>query len=138
MDLNRKVVLIVDDETDNLLVLKAALELLYGTTTHIAKDGAEALQILQTMHPALVLADLSMPTMNGFELLAKIKSDPGLQDLCVIAVTAHAMVSDRDQVQRSGFDGYLSKPLRVEFLLQDLDRALFKQEVACVQTCTGD
>jgi CheY-like chemotaxis protein len=112
-------VLIVDDEPDNLGVSKAILEF-HGARVHTAKDGKEGLEILSGITPNVILLDLSMPHMDGWQLLKEIRSTPRLADLPVIAVTAHAMQGDRDKALEAGFDDYIPKPFRIATFVQDL------------------
>ena len=69
--------------------------------------------------PDVVLLDVSLPGMDGLEVLARIREDPALRDVPVVAVTAHAMAGDRDRYLASGFDGYVPKPIVDEQLLID-------------------
>ncbi len=137
MELHGKIVLVVDDEPDNVLVLQCALEVLYGTTVYVARDGLDAMELLKSLRPDLVLADLSMPNMDGFQLRQALETRQDLKDTQIVAVTAHAMLSDRDRVQAAGFDGYLSKPIRVEHLEGDIAAGLFEPEVMDEPACFG-
>ncbi len=116
-------VLIVDDEPDNLGVSKAVLDF-HGATTYVARDGKEGLDLLSQIMPTVVLLDLSMPQMDGWQLLKEIRATPRLAHLPVIAVTAHAMQGDRERVLQAGFDGYIPKPYRVATLVQDVKACL--------------
>ena len=116
-------VLIVDDEPDNLSVVADVLEF-YGMSVKTARDGEAGLGILQSYMPTLILLDLSMPKMDGWEMLKRVKAEQALQTVPVVALTAHAMPGDRKRVYDAGFDGYLTKPIAVPTLLQDLRAAL--------------
>ncbi len=101
----------------------------------IAVDGAEALSLATTEHPDLILMDLSLPIMNGWDATRKIKANPETQDIPVIALTAHAMSGDRQKALEAGCDDYDSKPIEFPRLLgkmkAQLERlAAYKSEEA--------
>jgi CheY-like chemotaxis protein len=127
-------VLVVDDEPDNLAVVADVLEF-YGMTVKVAKDGEKGLEILQDFTPTLILLDLSMPKMDGWEMLKRVKSEQALQSVPVVALTAHAMSEDKKRVLAAGFDGYLKKPIAVITLIEDL-RATIERESA-VESCSA-
>jgi two-component system, cell cycle response regulator DivK len=116
-------VLLVDDEPDNLEVVAETLEF-HGVTVRVANNGVQGLEVLNDFFPDLILTDLSMPLMDGWELRAHIKANPTIQSIPVIAVSAHAMNGDRERALEAGFDGYLTKPIRVPTLLDDLRAAV--------------
>jgi CheY-like chemotaxis protein len=80
-------------------------------------NGADALAGLRTSLPDLVLLDISLPGMDGNEILARIRNDERLRPLPVIALTAHAMAGDREKYLSAGFDDYITKPIVDETLL---------------------
>ena len=116
-------ILIVEDEPDNLSV---AIKILTfnGATVTVAHDGQEGLEVLETMTPHLILSDLSMPKVDGWEMLRSIRADPRLSGLPVIALTAHAMAGDKERVMEAGFDGYIVKPFMLDAFLQEIERCL--------------
>src|SRR5688572_25646221 len=116
-------VLVVDDEMDNLEVLVESLEY-YGLNVTSANNGAEALALLQTIQPNLILLDLSMHQMDGWEAKTRIKSNPATSHIPVLALSAHAMPGDPERAIDAGFDGYLTKPLSIPTLMDDLRKAL--------------
>jgi two-component system, cell cycle response regulator DivK len=116
-------VLIVDDEPDNLGVPSKVITH-YGGKVQTACNGEEALQMLGTYHPTFILLDLSMPVMDGWTMLGRLRSDPALMNIPVIALTAHAMEVDRERALAVGFDGYISKPFRLDSLLRDITACL--------------
>ncbi len=123
IDMTGWTVLIVDDEPDNVGVAKMVLEF-HGAKTLIAENGQQGLDLLERETPALVLLDLSMPVLNGWELVKQIRAMPRLKDLTVIAVTAHAMKGDREKVLEAGFDSYIAKPFRVDSFLDEIAKCL--------------
>ncbi len=98
---------IVEDNPDNLLLFQAILEGVYAVTAY--ETGPEALQGLQQQPPDLVLLDISLPEMDGTEVLRRLRQDPTLRHLPVIALTAHAMAGDREAFLAAGFDEYITK-----------------------------
>lgn len=119
-------VLLVEDNPINQLVARAILEKLPGQLAlWVANHGAEALQLLEA-HPDinLVLMDLHMPVLNGFETLKKIREDERWSTLPVVAMTAQALEGDRDSCLQAGFNDYLSKPFLPEHLEQVLKNYL--------------
>ncbi len=120
-----KRIAVVEDNADNRLLVAALLEDLYEITEYAT--GAEALAGLQRQRPDLVLLDISLPEMDGTELLEWIRSRPDLYDLPVIALTAHAMAGDRERYLGQGFDDYITKPILDEKeLLEAIRRGLEK------------
>src|SRR5690242_10110102 len=112
-------VLAVDDEPDSLEVLSEVL-MMHDATVKTASSGQEALALLQTFQPTLVISDLSMPGMDGYQLLHKLKHMEGREATPVIALTAHAMSGDKERIMAAGFSGYVSKPLRIATLVTDI------------------
>ncbi|NET56631.1 MAG: response regulator [Symploca sp. SIO2E6] len=112
-------VLVVDDDEDNLLLMTHVLDHL-GFSWITAVDGMSALKIAHTAQPALILLDILMPQMNGAEVLARLKEDSKIKKIPVIAVTALANTSEREDIMLAGFDDYVSKP----YMLEDVEAAL--------------
>src|SRR5258708_1996782 len=116
-------VLVVDDEADSLLVAQTILELC-GATVCSAANGKAGLEMARQKRPHFIISDLSMPEVNGWQMVRQIKTIPMLQDIPVIALTAHAMVGDRQRAMEAGFHNYLTKPLRPDTFINDLLRLL--------------
>jgi len=116
-------VLIVDDDPDNVGVLELVLGF-HNADTRIAASGKECLRLLREETPTLLLVDIQMPGMTGYELLEQIRAHDAWRDLPVVAVTAHAMRGDADRIMRAGFDGYISKPVDVASLVDNLHSIL--------------
>jgi two-component system CheB/CheR fusion protein len=108
-------VLVVDDNRDAAESSSLLLEVL-GAETHVANDGREALVALETFPADLVLLDLGMPGMDGFEVARRIRSDPAHRDLKLVAVTGWGQEEDRLRSREAGFDDHLVKPTGVEAL----------------------
>lgn len=112
-------VLIVDDEPDNLGV-PAELLSFFGATVHLAENGEEALQVLDKVEPTFILLDLSMPVMDGWQVIEKIRKNPQREKMTVIALTAHAMAGDRERVMEAGFNGYITKPIMIDSFVDEI------------------
>ncbi len=119
-------ILVAEDNAVNRELLRELLEA-RGYTVFEACDGQEALQMIEESLPELLLLDIGMPVLDGFAVIRRIRENPRLALLPVVAVTAYAMQGDREKILRSGFDGYLSKPLSPSTLTAELDRLLTKQ-----------
>ncbi len=114
MDISKCNVLLVDDNEQNLELLLAYLEDL-GCTLRTAKDGIEALEQVKQQAPDLILLDVMMPRMSGFQVCSKIKKDPITAEIPIVMVTALNEVSDVERAVESGADDFLTKPVnRVE------------------------
>lgn len=87
-----------------------------------AADGEEGLQVARTRQPNLILMDISLPVLDGFEATRRIKQDPALQHIPVIAVTAHARPADEQRALDAGCDGYLSKPYSLRDFLAVVEK----------------
>lgn len=116
-------VLIAEDNAVNRELLRELLGL-RGYTVLEACDGQEALRIIEQTPPELLLLDIGMPVMDGFAVIRRIRENPRLAKLPVVAVTACAMRGDQERILNSGFDGYLSKPINSSSLASELDRVL--------------
>jgi two-component system, cell cycle response regulator DivK len=112
-------IVVIDDEEDSLMVAQVILDE-YGANTHTASNGEEGVALIQSVKPKFVISDLSMPVLDGWGVINKMQRDPILKEIPAIALTAHAMVGDRERAVAAGFHNYLTKPLTVETFIQDL------------------
>ena len=114
-------IVLVDDEPDSLEVALRWLKLA-GARVLTATNGREGLQLVRVTQPRLVITDLSMPEIDGWELQYELKQNPETVHIPVIALTAHAMPSIKQQTGKAGFIGHISKPLNpTKFVFQVLD-----------------
>ncbi len=120
-----KHIAVIEDNPDNRLLVRVILEPLYRVTEY--ESGFEALPGLRQAVPDLVLLDVSLPGMDGTEVLRRIRADPQLRHLPVIALTAHAMAGDREKYLGAGFSEYVTKPIVDENLLLEAISRLLSQ-----------
>jgi len=102
-------VAVIDDNSDNRLIIRTILEDSYEVIEF--SGGLEALEGFKRNLPDIVILDISLPEMDGTEILRRLRSDEQLKSLPVIALTAHAMVGDREKYLAAGFDDYVAKPI---------------------------
>lgn len=122
-----KRVALVEDNPDNRLLVSALLEERFEILEY--ENGIEALADLPGRRADAVLLDISLPGMDGVEVLCRLRADSSLAALPVIALTAHAMAGDRERFLAAGFDDYLSKPILDENeLIQMIERHLEAKE----------
>jgi two-component system cell cycle response regulator DivK len=117
---------VVEDNADNRLLLQAILGDQYDLVEY--DNGADALTAFGQARPDLVLLDISLPDMDGTEILQRIRKDAGLRSLPVIALTAHAMTGDREKFLAAGFDDYITKPIIDETQLFASIRRLLERD----------
>jgi two-component system, OmpR family, alkaline phosphatase synthesis response regulator PhoP len=117
-------ILIVDDNAQNVELLEAYLEEL-GAQVRTAADGVEALAAVEQKHPDVILLDVMMPRMSGYQACVKLKGNPATRDIPIIMVTALNEISDTERAVESGADDFLTKPVnklelvtRVKAILQ--------------------
>lgn len=110
----RKILIVEDNQDSRELVVKVLKNKGYQTIE--AADGEEALEKASAEKPDLILLDISIPKIDGYEVAKRLKSDEELKDIPIVALTAHAMKGDREKVIVAGFEGYISKPINVREL----------------------
>lgn len=122
-------VLLADDDP---LIRTVYVETLraHGCEVVEARNGSEALTLARTRGPGLVLLDLSMPVMNGWEALAAIRADAALAHLVVVALTGSAMGDVRERAAAAGFDGFIVKPFTPKALLSEVEAAWTRTRAA--------
>ncbi|MGZ9112545.1 MAG: response regulator, partial [Rhodoplanes sp.] len=108
-------VLIVDDNPQNLKLAKVILAA-EGYEVKTAIDAEDALRILESFMPRLILMDLQLPRMDGLELTRRLKADPARREIIIIALTAYAMKGDDQKAFAAGCDDYISKPIDIDAL----------------------
>ena len=121
-------ILLVEDDEMNRDMLSRRLEL-KGYLVVLAFDGRQGLEMAVTESPDLILMDMSLPEVDGWEATRRLKAEEATRSIPVIALTAHAMVSDRAKVLRAGCDDYETKPVDLRRLLSKIE-TLLGREVA--------
>ena len=121
-----KKIAVVEDNPDNRLLVQVILEPFYDVVEY--ETGFAALEGLAAEKPDLVLLDISLPEMDGAEVLRRIRADAQLKALPVIALTAHAMSGDRERYLSAGFNDYVTKPIVDEEILLGAIKRLLPEE----------
>lgn len=119
-------ILYVEDNEDNVYMLRARLARA-GFTVVVAVEGAQGVALAASERPDLILMDLGLPVMDGWEATRRVKADPAIRDIPVIALSAHAMAGDREKAIAAGCDDFDTKPVEFQRLLAKI-RALLPQE----------
>lgn len=116
-------ILLIEDNPTNLELMTYLLKA-FGHTTSSAADGEAGVRIALESGPDLILCDIALPKLDGFGVVQRLKSDPAMSGVPVIAVTASAMVGERDNIIAAGFDGYISKPITPETFVSEVESYL--------------
>jgi len=117
---NPATILVVEDNPDNMTTIKAVLQNKYNI--YEATDGEEGLKKIFSIRPDLVLLDMSLPKMDGFTVAGKVKNDKKIGLIPIIALTARAMRSDREQIEKAGCDDFIAKPIDPEKVLAKIEK----------------
>ncbi len=118
-------ILYVEDNEDNVYMLTRRLKK-KGFEIAVAGDGAAGIEMAQSLRPALILMDLSLPVIDGWEATRRLKADDATRNIPVIALTAHAMDGDREKALAAGCDDFDTKPVDLVRLLSKIEAALSK------------
>jgi CheY-like chemotaxis protein len=121
--------LVIEDNAENLDLMTYLLEA-FGHTTWRAHDGKEGLEAVARDLPDLIVCDIQMPKMDGFQAAREIKKDRRLSQIPLIAITAYAMVGDRERILAAGFDGYIPKPINPETFVKQVESFLASSHFA--------
>jgi CheY-like chemotaxis protein len=113
----------VDDDRDNVFVLTRRLGR-RGYDVAVAGDGAAGIETVRRLKPALVLMDMSLPIVDGWEATRQLKADPETRGIPVIGLSSHAMVGDREAALAAGCDDYETKPIEIERLVAKMQQLL--------------
>jgi two-component system, cell cycle response regulator len=116
-------ILIVEDNPTNLELMSYLLTA-FGHTTLAACDGEEGIKVAQREMPDLIVCDIQLPNLDGYEVARRLKSNTAMHMTPLVAVTALAMVGDRDRVLAAGFDGYIAKPIAPETFVSQVEAFL--------------
>ena len=115
----RKTILVIEDQELNRDLLVQILEDAYSVI--VAIDGADGVAKAIELEPDLILMDFGMPVMDGWEATRRIKAQPSVRHIPIIAVTSHAMVGDEDKAREAGCDDYMAKPIDEDELMAKIE-----------------
>jgi CheY-like chemotaxis protein len=116
-------ILIVEDNEMNRDMLSRRLKK-RGFDIDVAPDGAQGMAAARGERPDLILMDMSLPVVDGWEATRQLKADPATAAIPIVALTAHAMAGDREKAEAAGCDGYETKPIELPRLLETIGRLL--------------
>lgn len=119
-----KHILVVEDQQESLELVVDIVGHLLGHEVLVARNGREAIEIARRERPDLILMDLTLPVMDGWEATRSLKSMPDLKHIPVVALTAHAMIGDKERALQAGCDDYFPKPVQVEPFIEFLQSYL--------------
>ncbi len=120
-------ILYIEDNIDNRTLVRRVLQI-EGYRVMEAESGFKAFEILRSEIPDLVLMDINLPDMDGYEITTRLKQMPSLARVPVIAMTANVMKGDREKTLAAGCDGYISKPIDIDTLPGQIARFLRKNQ----------
>jgi len=115
LDMNSPKILYIEDNPENRLLVRRILEA-EGYNVVEAVDGPSGLDLAAASPPDLILLDINLPEMDGYELVGRLRQIPGLANTPIIALTAYALRGDRERILAAGCDGYIQKPIDVDSL----------------------
>jgi two-component system cell cycle response regulator DivK len=119
-------ILYVEDNDDNVYMLKMRFEVLGGYQMLVAADGEQGIRMAADERPALILMDLDLPVIDGWEAARQLKASPSTRDIPIIALSAHALVGAREKALAAGCDEFDTKPVDFDCLLSKITRLLNK------------
>jgi two-component system cell cycle response regulator DivK len=116
-------ILYVEDNAENRMLVRRVL-LADNYSLLEAKDAGEALNVLGSSRPDLILMDINMPGVDGYTLTTQIRAMPGFERVPILAITANVMRGDREKTLQAGCDGYIQKPIDIDQLTREIERFL--------------
>ncbi len=126
MSLKGNTILVVEDNDANRKLCRDILQAFHSTVM-VAESAEKGLELLKEQLPDLILMDIQLPGMDGYQATTTIKENPAWKDIPVVALTAYAMSEDEKRAQKVGFDGYVSKPYSISVLVDEIGRILQQQ-----------
>jgi two-component system, cell cycle response regulator DivK len=116
-----RTILLVEDNTDNQIIYRRALEH-FGYTVLEAWDGEEAIRVAREQLPDLILMDISIPRVDGWEVTKTLLADDRTKHIPIVALTAHALPADRERGSEIGFASYITKPIEPRRVVEEIER----------------
>lgn len=113
-------IVVADDDPDILSIVSMSLET-QGWDVHKATNGREAVDLAKEFHPDLILMDMMMPVMSGYEAVAELKTDDATREIPIVGLSAKAMATDMERATDVGIDGYITKPFRIAQVLSVIE-----------------
>lgn len=118
-------ILVIEDNEQNLYLVRFILEK-SGYRVHAAMDGQAGIDLADALKPDLILLDIQLPVMDGYDVARNLRSNPQISSIPIVAVTSHAMVGDRDKAMAAGCNGYIEKPINPETFMSEVELHLTK------------
>jgi len=115
-----KTIVVADDDPDILRIVSMSLEAV-GYQVFKATNGQEAVDAARANHPDLILMDMMMPILSGYEAVHELKSDDATREIPIVGLSAKAMATDMERATDAGIDGYITKPFRIAQVLSVID-----------------
>ncbi|OKO71716.1 chemotaxis protein CheY [Bradyrhizobium sp. NAS80.1] len=119
--------LYVEDNEDNLYMLQLRFDVLGGYEVLSARDGAAGITMATSERPDLILMDLNLPEIDGWEATRRLKANPATRDIPIIALSAHALIGEREKALAAGCDDFDTKPIKFDRLLAKIEQALGRE-----------
>lgn len=113
-------ILLIEDNAQNRYLATFLLES-GGYAVVAAHDGAAGIELAERILPQLILLDIQLPVMDGYAVARKLRSNPALRDISIVAVTSYAMMGDREKAIEAGCNGYIEKPINPETFVSEID-----------------
>jgi CheY-like chemotaxis protein len=121
----KKKILIIEDNEQNLYLLSYILNK-HGYVIEAARNGEEGIKAAVSFSPDLILLDVQLPGMDGYAVARRLRADPDLRDIPIVAVTSYAMMGDRERAIESGCTGYIKKPIDPDIFVSQVENHLAK------------
>lgn len=115
-----KTIVVADDDPDILNIVSMSLEA-QGYDVHKATNGQEAVELSRQFHPDLIIMDMMMPVMSGYEAVQALKADESTRTIPIVGLSAKAMSTDMERATDAGIDGYITKPFRIAQVLSVIE-----------------
>jgi two-component system, cell cycle response regulator DivK len=125
----KKKILYIEDNEQNLYLVTFLLEK-HGYEVHAARDGQEGIDTAARVLPDLILLDIQLPQMDGYAVAHRLRSNPDLAKVPIVAVTSYAMAGDRDKALAAGCNGYIEKPINPDTFMNQVEFHLPSSEEA--------
>lgn len=134
---DRRLILIVDDDPDNLDLIREQISLITNCSVVTALTGDEALSLVRKLQPNLILLDIWLPGLDGFQVVQQLKQDPQTRSIPVVAVTAAARFQEQAMAMQVGFADYVRKPYDLETLKAAIEKHLADASSIAAKEMTG-